>query len=131
MIGINTNSLVRLITNDDPSQARLVARRLDSDDSFFVPLTVSLELEWVLRGAYGLSVDAIVRGYSSLLAIRNLCFESDAGLIKALEYYQQGFDLADALHLVSVQHCDLFLSFDKTFAKQATRLKLSPSVQLL
>ena len=37
MIGINTNLQVRLITNDGPSQARLVARRLDSDDSFFEP----------------------------------------------------------------------------------------------
>lgn len=128
MIGLDTNLLVRLITNDDPVQARQVAKRLDSAESFFVPLTVALELEWVLRGAYQLGTDAIVTGYVSLLAIRNVFFESEGGLIKALDYYRNGCDLADALHLVSVQHCETLLSFDKKFIKCAARLKIGPPV---
>ena len=34
MIGVDTNLLVRLITNANPIHARLVTRQIDSDESF-------------------------------------------------------------------------------------------------
>jgi len=53
MIAVDTNLLVRLLTSDDPDQARRAARIMESDD-IFIPKTVMLETEWVLRHAYGI-----------------------------------------------------------------------------
>ena len=49
-VALDTNLLVRLLTNDDPEQARCVADLIDASSACFVPITVVLELEWVLRG---------------------------------------------------------------------------------
>jgi hypothetical protein len=38
--------------NDDTAQAELAAACIDASAGCFVPITVALELEWVLRGAY-------------------------------------------------------------------------------
>ena len=40
-----------------------------------MPLTVTLELEWVLRGAYRLSTEAVVDAFEALLGVRQLHFE--------------------------------------------------------
>jgi len=54
MVGLDTNILARFYVDDpeDPEAAmqRPLARRLLADTpALFVPLTVVLELEWVLR----------------------------------------------------------------------------------
>ena len=57
MPALDTNVLVRYLVQDDPAQfaaaKRLVGRYLDEGLSLFVPLTVVLELEWVLRSNFG------------------------------------------------------------------------------
>jgi predicted nucleic-acid-binding protein len=58
-IALDTNLLVRLLTGDDPEQARRVADLIDASPACFVPITVVLELEWVLRGAYRLERGAV------------------------------------------------------------------------
>jgi predicted nucleic-acid-binding protein len=50
MIGVDTNLLVRILTDDDPMQARRAANVLQSGD-IFITKTVLLETEWVLRYA--------------------------------------------------------------------------------
>ena len=51
---VDTNVLVRLVAQDDPLQAqavdRLFARHAKKSEMLMVPITVVLELEWVLRG---------------------------------------------------------------------------------
>jgi len=49
---LDTNLLEDLLTNDDPEQANRAAAFLDASPACFVPITVFLELEWVLGGAY-------------------------------------------------------------------------------
>ena len=48
-VALDTNLLVRLLTGDEPEQARRVADLIDTSPACFVPITVVLELEWVLR----------------------------------------------------------------------------------
>jgi predicted nucleic-acid-binding protein len=48
-VALDTNVLVRLLVNDEAEQA---AELIDASAAYFVPITVALELEWVLRGAY-------------------------------------------------------------------------------
>jgi predicted nucleic-acid-binding protein len=63
MIGIDTNFLVRYLTQDDGSQARKVDAFLDSaieeGTRLHVDDVVLCELVWVLRAAYRLGKPAI------------------------------------------------------------------------
>ena len=128
MIALDTNVLVRLVTGDDAAQAKRVAERLDTGDAFFVPLTVALELEWVLRGAYGLKPDRVATTIEALLSIRNLRFADEPAITRALALYRRGLDFADALHLQGGHGCEGLLSFDGTLRKRAQRAKLHPPV---
>jgi predicted nucleic-acid-binding protein len=71
-IALDTNTLARLLTNDDPLQVRPVADLIEASPACFVPITVVLELEWVLRGAYQLPRASIIRFFRGLIAIRHL-----------------------------------------------------------
>ncbi len=51
MRAIDINLVVRYLTGDDPKQAQ-VARTIIGQEPVFVPRTVMLEVEWVLRGVY-------------------------------------------------------------------------------
>jgi len=48
MLAVDTNLLVRIVANDDPEQVRR-ATSLFETERIFVPKTVLLETEWVLR----------------------------------------------------------------------------------
>lgn len=130
MIALDTNVLARLVTGDDPAQAKRVAARIDAGDAFFVPLTVALELEWVLRGAYGLPPDRVVAAFEALLSIRNLRFAEDQLLTRALNQFREGLDFADALHLEAANSCSAMLSFDSKLRNRAARAALYPPIIL-
>jgi predicted nucleic-acid-binding protein len=51
---LDTNILVRLLTNDDPKQVESVQKCLLQADRFIIPTTVLCELVWVLAGVYKL-----------------------------------------------------------------------------
>ena len=128
MIALDTNILARLVTNDDPVQARQSAALIDTGNALFVPLTVMLELEWVLRGAYALDRPDILRSFEALLSVRNINFERQSDIQLALQYYQLGFDFADALHHARTSGCKALATFDQKFKKLATKAKLKPPV---
>lgn len=130
-IALDTNLLVRLLTNDDRAQARQVADLIDASAACFVPITVVLELEWVLRGAYQLSREAIIHAMRGLIAIRHLHLEQEEQVLQALEAYSQGLDFADALHLLRSEGCAALVSFDRAFVRRAGELSLMPAVRQL
>ena len=84
MIALDTNVLARLVTKDDPKQARAAAELIDAGDVCFVPITVALELEWVLRGVYELGPEQIAESFNALLGVRNLHFEREAAVLEAV-----------------------------------------------
>jgi predicted nucleic acid-binding protein len=51
MIAFDTNLLVRALVADNPDQVAVV-RQLITADTIFIPRTVLLETEWVLRSRY-------------------------------------------------------------------------------
>lgn len=118
MIGIDTNLLVRILTNDDSVQAHRAANLLEIDD-IFLPKTVLLETEWVLRYAYGIEKTSIIVGFKKLLGLPNLKIEDPESVNQALLWYENNLDFADALHLASSKRCDRFATFDGTFIKKA------------
>ncbi len=87
---IDTNILVRLLAADDPAQSAqarsLMQRVARSGESLFVPLTVVLELERVLRSRYGFPKEQILNTLSSLLETRELVFQDEAAVEHSLHY---------------------------------------------
>jgi predicted nucleic-acid-binding protein len=130
-LALDTNVLVRLLVNDDPAQAEQAAVLIDASAACFVPITVVLELEWVLRGAYQLSREAITHALRGLIAIRHLHLEQEEQVLQALEAYGQGLDFADALHLLRSEGCAALVSFDRAFVRRAGELSLTPAVRQL
>jgi len=101
---LDTNVLVRLLVSDDQQQARraemLAADAERTGEALFVPLTVALELEWVLRSRYGFSKERILTTLASLLETREIEFQEEASVERALFLYRaQRADFAECLHL--------------------------------
>jgi predicted nucleic-acid-binding protein len=115
MRAVDTNILARLILADDPAQTAL-ARSLFERDSIYVPITVLLELEWVLRSASRHARGDVVTALQTLRGQPNVTIEDDAQVAEALSLAQAGTDFADALHLVRSRHCVDFVTFDQAFA---------------
>ena len=130
-IALDTNLLVRLLTGDDPEQARRVADLIDASPACFVPITVVLELEWVLRGAYRLEHGAVIAALEGLMAIRQVHLEQEDLVRQALAWHQQGLDFADALHLLRSEGCARFATLDRALAKTTAGLQLQPVVHLV
>ena len=106
MPALDTNILVRLLVGDDARQlARvrtLIESTADRDESLFVPLTVTLELEWVLRARYGFARDSILMTFVGLLETRELKFQDEASVERAIYFYRSTkADFAECLHLGS------------------------------
>ena len=118
MIAVDTNLLVRILTNDDPIQARRAVKILKSDE-IFIPKTVLLETEWVLRHAYGIGRSHIIIGFQKLLGLPNVNVEDPDCIYQAISWYENKFDFADALHLASSRRSTSFATFDSSFIKKA------------
>ena len=121
MIAVDTNFLVRLLTKDDLSQAKRAAKIMESND-IFIPKTVMLETEWVLRHAYGIDKDAITKGFQKMIGLPNVRVEDQQAVFQAISWYESGLDFADALHLASSTKADKFVTFDYAFVKKAQKL---------
>jgi len=121
MIAVDTNLLVRLMTNDDPSEAKRALRVMEGDD-ILIPKTVLLETEWVLRHGYVIEREVIAQAFQSLLGLPNVKPEDQQAVTLALAWYEDGLDFADALHLASSAKADRFATFDRDFVKKASKL---------
>ena len=118
MIAVDTNLLVRVLTGDDPAQARRAVKILESDQ-ILIPKTVILETEWVLRYAYEIETSRIIEGLKKLLGLPNVSVEDPDTVTQAISWFEDGLDFADALHLASSRRADKFVTFDGAFAKRA------------
>lgn len=127
MRAVDTNVLVRLFVLDDAGQMA-AARRATSTDLVFVPKTVIVELEWVLRRAYGQSRATIVAVLEALMAGVNFQVEDSMAVARAIDWFKRGMDFADALHLASSGHADALLTFDVAMRRRADMLGAKPPV---
>lgn len=104
MASLDTNVLVRYLVQDDDLQLaaakKLIRVALQAGETLFIPITVILELEWVLRSNFGFEKEQITTTLSSLLSAAELSFESEAALEIALALYKKNSaDFADCAHI--------------------------------
>jgi len=120
MIVADTNILVRIVTADDADQTARAAQLFEQQE-VFIPLTVVLELDWVLRSRYRYSEINAVEAFVSLAGIPTVTVEHHDRVDRALHLTRKGMDFADALHLAAAEAHDGFVTFDRALARLAGR----------
>jgi len=126
VIGVDTNVLVRYLTQDDAAQARRVdavfedalrqGKRIHIDD------IVLCELVWVLRGAYRFGKATIAAALEKIMSTALFSFSNRELLRSALEEYRAGdADFAD--YVIGARNrragCEQTLTFDRSLGKSA------------
>lgn len=125
MIALDTNVLARYLLADDAAQAERAARLLESGKRLFVPVTVCLELAWVLRSE-GVNKADVLEAFRHLRGLPHVEWQHGEALTKTLPWAQSGLDLADAIHLALAAHCEAMASFDERFRDGAEREQARP-----
>jgi len=136
MIALDTNVLARFYCEDpeDPEagRQRRIARRIVLESkALLVPLTVVLDLEWVMRGFYRLGPDSFCDTVEHLLGMPHVTVERWEAVRDAVDLHRRGLDFADALHWACSRGCERFVTFDdRRLARRARRLGLAPEIVL-
>jgi predicted nucleic-acid-binding protein len=88
MIGLDTNILVRYLTQDDPVQSpkatELIEQRLTEQDPGFVSILAMAETAWVLERAYGLADADIAAAIERTLQADVLIVENEQEVFTAM-----------------------------------------------
>ena len=130
MRAVDTNILARFYLRDDAAQGRMAASVLAAGD-VFVPKTVILELEWVLRYVAEQPESKVIECLAHLITLPGITVEDRDEVEAALSHCRKGIDFADALHLAASKACSALLTFDdRGFARRARTLRLKPPVQM-
>lgn len=134
MIAVDTNILARFYC-DDPDDPEAVTQRprarrvMIESPAVFVPLTVILELEWVMRGFYEVDAETFCQTVEHMLGMPHVTVEHWEAVKDAVDLHRKGLDFADALHWACSKACTRLETFDdRGFARRARRLKLRPEV---
>lgn len=123
MIAIDTNVLVRYITNDDAEQAKIAITLLEQykgqENVIFINDIVICELAWVLDRGYKYNKTDIIKTLKLLLTSTEFAFKHhDILILAVLEYESSKADIADIL-IGLLNHnygCSTTYSFDKAAA---------------
>lgn len=124
MAALDTNVLVRFLVQVDAAQIaaarKLIRKCANERETLYIPVTVSLELEWVLRSNYRFDKQTVVQTLSDLLSSTEMSFESEGALeIALLQYSQTSADYSDCLHaaLATAANSGPLWTFDKAASK--------------
>jgi predicted nucleic-acid-binding protein len=128
MIGLDTNVLVRYLTQDDPAQADVAAKFMDSlsqDSLGFISLVVVVELIWVLEASYRYKKAEIEQVLDTLLRSKELIIERAEVVWQALrKFHVSRADFADCL-IERAGHtagCQYTVTFDHNAASAGMKL---------
>ncbi|ROM58211.1 VapC toxin family PIN domain ribonuclease [Pseudomonas poae] len=131
MIGLDTNVLVRYVTQDDPVQSPKASELIESLTTLspgFVSLVSVVELVWVLQSCYQCAKSELVTVLETLLRTRELIIEQAEIVWQALRRFTASkADFADCL----IERCahsagsEYTATFDLDAAKAAGMKRLS------
>jgi len=121
MISVDTNIIIRFLTHDDAKQYKKAFSIFNSQE-VFIPDTVILETEWVLRYAYNFAPEDICNALIKLFGLKNIHLSNPSFTAQAIEWHREGMDFSDALHLTQCQQHEKLYTFDKKFSSQSKGL---------
>ncbi len=111
MICLDTNSLIRFFTNDEPQKANKVKALLEKEKKIIIPEVVFPELEYVLSGSYQIGRKKIIKIFRFLASRPNIKLSKDVK--RAVDIFgKTKLDMADCLIAASSLGGKL-ASFDK------------------
>jgi predicted nucleic-acid-binding protein len=120
MIGLDTNILIRYITQDDPVQSRkateIIERRLTEENPGFISIVAMVETVWVLDRAYSLAAHEIAAAVERVLQTDVLVVENEQEVFTAMIAVKEGQgSFADAViaGLGARASCSCTLTFDQ------------------
>jgi len=120
MTGLDTNILVRYLTQDDRIQSRkateIIERILSVENPGFVSVVTTAETVWVLDRAYGFSSREIAAVIERMLQVEVLVIQHEQEVFAAMIALKQGrSSFADALiaELGAEAGCIHTLTFDQ------------------
>ena len=126
MIAIDTNVLVRYLTQDDPTQAetatQVIEEATERGELLYITSIVLCEVVWVLESAYGHSKQEIRAVLERILRTAQLQFDCKDQLWQAWQDYREGRgDFSDYLiaHLGARDGCQETVTFDKALGNHA------------
>ncbi len=125
MIGLDTNVLVRYLTQDDPVQSpkatEIIERRLTEANPGFVSVVAMVETVWVLERAYGLDAPDIAAAVERVLQTDVLTVECEQEVFTAMiALKERQGEFADAL--IAALGARAGCSHTVTFDHKALRL---------
>ena len=121
MIAVDTNIIIRFLTHDDEAQYKK-SFSIFNDHDVFIPDTVILETEWVLRYAYEFCAEDICNALTRLFGLPNVHLPDPTAASRAIEWHRRGLDFSDALHLAQCHGMDKLYTFDRRFSSRAKGL---------
>ena len=120
MKGIDTNILIRYLTQDDPIQSpkatEIIERGLTPERPGFVSLVTVAEVVWVLGSVYALADREIADTVERMLQADTLMLQNEQQIFTAMVALKEGWGgFADALiaALGVWAGCESTLTFDK------------------
>jgi predicted nucleic acid-binding protein len=118
---VDTNILVRLITQDNPSAAKRCRNLLlYSDEDIFITDVAIAETIWVLNNTYGYNKGEVTRKLIPLLTSPRIEFSDRELLQQALVLYgEYGVSFIDAYHTALGRRAgyDAIYSYDRDFER--------------
>lgn len=129
MIALDTNVLVRFITQDDSEQTSHANHLIEGkSSSFFLSDIVLAETVWVLARSYHWKREEICSALDMLFTANDLVFEDFEGVVFATQQTIKGGDWADhLLRYKSEQNgCTHLVSFDTAFGKRYPDFVVQP-----
>lgn len=124
MIGLDTNILVRYITQDDPAQSlkanEIIERHLTVAKPGFISVVAMVEVAWVLDRTFGFSSQEIATAIKLILGIEVFIIENEQEVFRAMLVLNEGrASFADALiaELGAKAGCTHTLTFDNKAAR--------------
>ncbi len=132
MTVVDTNILVRYSVKDDPGQTVAATEFLASTPCLLI-LTVVLETAWVLasKSGYALERNIVAERIRHLAGLPNITVVDAHALASALEWYEAGMDIADAIHLSQAKAGESFATLDRKLLSCVQRIGLKKQVLLV
>jgi predicted nucleic-acid-binding protein len=125
VIGVDTNVLVRYVTQDDPVQSPIATRFLESELSVqnkgFVAAIVLCEFAWVLERAFKLGRVELALVLGQVLSIEVLEHEHWLDATEAVREFQSGrLNFSDCFiaRMAEKSGCSELVTFDAALARR-------------
>ena len=123
MLAVDSSVIVRLITEDDPAQARRAAR-LFAGNEIQITRTVLLEVARVLAASYGFKNDRVLDALEAIAGLPGVHVEGAREVARAIALSRAGLDFATAMRLVESES-HVFVTSDGKLVRRAHKVGLS------